>query len=52
MAASSAGSSTLITVGVPADGVPTDGVLPIGVLAGGHFTALPGSMDGITQIAF
>jgi hypothetical protein len=49
---SSPDGSTLITVGVPADGVPPDGVLPIGVLAGGHFTALPGSMDEILQIAF
>ena len=49
---SSPDGSTLITVGVPADGLPSDGVLPIGVLAGGRFTALPGSMAGITQIAF
>jgi len=49
---SSPDGSTLITVGVPAGSLPTDGVLPIGVVAGGHFTALPGSMDGITQIAF
>ena len=49
---SSPDGSTLITTGVPAGGVPADDVLPIGVLAGGHFTALPGSMAGITQIAF
>jgi WD40 repeat protein len=49
---SSPDGSTLITVGVPAGGVPADNVLPIGVVAGGHFTPLPGSLDGITQIAF
>jgi WD40 repeat protein len=49
---SSPDGSTLITVGVPAGGVPADDVLPIGVLAGGHFTALPGSLAGVTQIAF
>ena len=49
---SSPDGSKLIAAGVPAGGLAPDRLLPIGVVTKSGFTALPGSMAGITQIAF
>jgi hypothetical protein len=49
---SSPDGSTLIAAGVPAGGMGPGRLLPIGVVTARGFTPLPGSLAGITQIAF
>jgi len=49
---SSPDGSKLIAEGVPAGGMGLDRLLPIGVVTARGFTPLPGSLAGITLIAF
>jgi len=49
---SSPDGSKLIAAGVPAGGMGLDRLLPIGVVTARGFTPLPGSLAGITRIAF
>jgi hypothetical protein len=49
---SSPDGSKLIVAGVPAGGLGLDRLLPVGVLTARGFTPLPGSLAGITLIAF
>jgi len=49
---SSPDGSKLIAAVMPAGGLGPDRLLPVGVLTARGFTPLPGSLAGITQIAF